>query len=78
MTFSQDYWPSAAEPLLIMAMDHRESFGRSLSGVRDASTARPAAQEHQPSGHPITHESTRGHVRPEHARRSGVQRSLVS
>jgi myo-inositol catabolism protein IolC len=35
MTFSEDYWPSAAEPLLIMAMDHRESFGRSLFGVRD-------------------------------------------
>ena len=29
------YRPSAEDPLLIMAMDHRESFGRSLFGVRD-------------------------------------------
>ena len=27
--------PSREDPLLIMAMDHRESFGRSLFGVRD-------------------------------------------
>lgn len=27
------YHPSAEDPLLIMAMDHRESFGRSLFGV---------------------------------------------
>ncbi len=27
------YRPSAADPLLILAMDHRESFGRSLFGV---------------------------------------------
>ena len=35
MTTSGDYWPSAAEPLLILAMDHRASFGRSLFGVRN-------------------------------------------
>jgi myo-inositol catabolism protein IolC len=35
MTSSADYRPSAAEPLLILAMDHRASFGRSLFGVRD-------------------------------------------
>jgi len=28
-----DYRPSAADPLLILAMDHRASFGRSLFGV---------------------------------------------
>src|SRR6266567_4017150 len=28
------YRPSREDPLLIMAMDHRESFGRSLFGVR--------------------------------------------
>lgn len=27
--------PSAANPLLILAMDHRESFGRTLFGVKD-------------------------------------------
>ena len=27
--------PVAEDPLLIMAMDHRESFGRVLFGVRD-------------------------------------------
>jgi hypothetical protein len=35
MTTFGDYRPSAAEPLLILAMDHRASFGRSLFGVRD-------------------------------------------
>ena len=35
MTSSGNYRPSAAEPLLILAMDHRASFGRSLYGVRD-------------------------------------------
>ena len=35
MTSSGNYRPSAAEPLLILAMDHRASFGRSLFGVRD-------------------------------------------
>lgn len=35
MTSSVDYRPSAAEPLLILAMDHRASSGRSLSGVGD-------------------------------------------
>jgi myo-inositol catabolism protein IolC len=35
MTPSGDWRPSAAEPLLILAMDHRESFGRTLFGVRD-------------------------------------------
>ena len=29
------YRPSAGDPLLILAMDHRESFGRTLFGVRD-------------------------------------------
>ena len=29
------YRPSRGDPLLIMAMDHRESFGRTLFGVRD-------------------------------------------
>jgi hypothetical protein len=29
------YRPSWDNPLLIMAMDHRESFGRTLFGVRD-------------------------------------------
>ncbi len=29
------YRPSLEDPFLIMAMDHRESFGRSLFGVRD-------------------------------------------
>jgi myo-inositol catabolism protein IolC len=29
------YRPSAADPLLILAMDHRASFGRSLFGVKD-------------------------------------------
>jgi myo-inositol catabolism protein IolC len=29
------YRPSPQDPLLIMAMDHRESFGRSLFGVKD-------------------------------------------
>ena len=29
------YGPSWDNPLLIMAMDHRESFGRTLCGVRD-------------------------------------------
>jgi myo-inositol catabolism protein IolC len=29
------YRPSAADPLLILAMDHRESFGKSLFGVTD-------------------------------------------
>ncbi|HBW21319.1 MAG: 2-deoxy-5-keto-D-gluconate 6-phosphate aldolase domain-containing protein [Streptosporangiaceae bacterium] len=29
------YHPSAGDPLLILAMDHRESFGRSLFGVTD-------------------------------------------
>ncbi len=28
-------WPSREDPLLIMAMDHREPFGRTLFGVRD-------------------------------------------
>ena len=28
-------WPSREDPLLFMAMDHRESFGRTLFGVRD-------------------------------------------
>ncbi len=35
MTPRRGYRPSAAEPLLILAMDHRASFGRSLFGVRD-------------------------------------------
>jgi myo-inositol catabolism protein IolC len=35
VTSSGEYRPSAAEPLLIMAMDHRESFGKSLFGVTD-------------------------------------------
>jgi myo-inositol catabolism protein IolC len=30
-----DYRPSAEDPLLILAMDHRESFGRSLFSVKD-------------------------------------------
>ena len=29
--------PAQEDPLLIMAMDHRESFGRTLFGVRDDS-----------------------------------------
>src|SRR5262249_54207630 len=29
------YRPSRGDPLMIMAMDHRESFGRTLFGVRD-------------------------------------------
>src|SRR5277367_4109781 len=33
MTKSQA--PSHADPVLILAMDHRESFGRTLFGVRD-------------------------------------------
>jgi myo-inositol catabolism protein IolC len=33
MTSSGAYRPSAAEPLLILAMDHRASFGKSLFGV---------------------------------------------
>jgi myo-inositol catabolism protein IolC len=32
---SQTFRPSAQEPLLILAMDHRASFGKSLFGVRD-------------------------------------------
>jgi len=35
MTSSAGYRPSAAEPLLILAMDHRASFGKSLFGVTD-------------------------------------------
>jgi myo-inositol catabolism protein IolC len=31
----REYRPSRDNPLLIMAMDHRESFGRTLFGVRD-------------------------------------------
>jgi len=34
MTSAENYRPSAAEPLLILAMD-RASFGRSLFGARD-------------------------------------------
>ena len=37
------YRPSRDNPLLIMAMDHRESFGRTLFGVRDD---RPDAEQH--------------------------------
>src|SRR5262252_4938111 len=32
---NRGYRPSAGDPLLILAMDHRESFGRTLFGVRD-------------------------------------------
>jgi myo-inositol catabolism protein IolC len=32
---NREYRPSAENPLLILAMDHRESFGRTLFGVRD-------------------------------------------
>jgi myo-inositol catabolism protein IolC len=35
MTSRHEYRPSAADPLLILAMDHRASFGRSLFGVSD-------------------------------------------
>jgi hypothetical protein len=31
----EGYRPSRGDPLLIMAMDHRESFGRTLFGVGD-------------------------------------------
>jgi myo-inositol catabolism protein IolC len=34
---NHSYRPSPQDPLLIMAMDHRESFGQSLFGVKDAS-----------------------------------------
>src|ERR1700733_15783649 len=30
--------PSAAQPLFILAMDHRDSFGRTLFGVRGTAT----------------------------------------
>ena len=33
--YDDGYHPSGGDPLLIMAMDHRESFGRTLFGVRD-------------------------------------------
>jgi myo-inositol catabolism protein IolC len=35
MSIESDWTPSESVPLLILAMDHRESFGRSLFGVKD-------------------------------------------
>ena len=35
--------PSAAQPLFILAMDHRDSFGRTLFGVKDTPTGQQLA-----------------------------------
>jgi myo-inositol catabolism protein IolC len=35
---ARDWSPSAAQPLFILAMDHRDSFGRSLFGVTGTPT----------------------------------------